>query len=1073
MTERKIKLMRSLRNHDVLSTGLLFCISLFVITGNLYGQAATASISGRVSDQTGAAIPGATITLKNTATSATQNSATDAQGRYTIPELGIGTYDLSVSKTGFQTATRTGVTVTVGAALTVDFSMTVGQTSQSVEVSATVAAVDTTSSQMSSLVNQTQMRELPLNGRDWEQLILLAPGVSSYPQGGSSALTSVANAYSISGTRPEGYANLLDGEDMLNWWQRNAGGDVTGTTLGIDSIAEFQTLTGTYSAQYSGNGGAIVGVTRSGTNDFHGSAYEFLRNSDLDTRGFFDPTIGAPPFRRNQYGGTFGGPIKKNKIFFFMNYEGIQQFLDTTYVNYVPNSSFASTYCPPASCTVNPASAAMMSLYPAPNGGNYTTPGVGIYNFVGGQTTPENFGVARIDWNISDKDAFFSRYEADFGSRTTDAGLGLWPVYDNTHNQFFTMGERHVFSPTMVNQFTASFSRPITWETQPETHAALQIFSPSRYDAYVAVPNLTALGSSFVTPFQYQQNKFTEKDDLTWIKGSHTLHAGGMFQRQQLNPNVLVFWNGFYIFSALGTPGCANPDQCFLTGNPFLFEGAPNGGTNGYRAERYDAVQPYLQDDWKIGNRLTLNIGLRYDWETNPIEIHNQFYNVVGPPFTTPSFLNVPHAYANNPSDKNFDPRIGLAWDVFGDHKTSLRAGFGIFHDPYTTYDFSSAYVSSPPYDTSLQFFFGGDPNWPTPFVGASAPSFSQTTGTLYGTNTTPYSMQYSLSIQRELPWNNLLTVGYQGTKGIHLLAFNDYNAPEATVINGVDYLATQDGQPCGTLPPTVACKQNPRPVPALSSQDLLAPNSYSTYNALQVGLTHRASSNLVYQFSYTWSHCIDSAYSYGGLGFNNVTSAITNPYDWAADKGPCSFDLRQNLTLNAVYLFPFKGNRWKEGWQLAGITTWHTGVPFSIGEGDQMDTGNTFDNERPNVTAGCNLYANQTVQQWFNYNCFSASTYGTAGDAGRNMLIGPGFADTDISLTKVTRINEKFSLQLKGEIFNIFNHPNFSVPGGTIINPGTSPTYAPAGASITSLVGSGGLPDVARQTQFSAKVTF
>ena len=260
------------------------------------------------------------------------------------------------------------------------------------------------------------------------------------------------------------------------------------------------------------------------------------------------------------------------------------------------------------------------------------------------------------------------------------------------------------------------------------------------------------------------------------------------------------------------------------------------------------------------------------------------------------------------------------------------------------------------------------------------------------------------LSIQRELPWNNLLTVGYQGTRGVHLLAFHDFNSPIPTVIDGVDYLATNNGAPC-PLTSGPACTQNARPSPALGTQDLLDPSSYSSYNALQVGLTHRASTNLVYQFSYTWSHCIDSAYSYGGLGFNNVTSSITNPYDWNADKGNCSFDLRHNISANAVYMFPFKGSRWVEGWQLSGITSWHTGVPFSIGEGDQMDTGNTFDSERPNyVRPAAIVYANQSPTQWFNEACFMPSQYGTAGNLGRNVLVGPGYAETDISVTKITQ---------------------------------------------------------------------
>jgi len=1055
---------------------LVFGVSF--LASSLFGQAATASITGRITDASGAAIPNATLTIKNTATSATQTASSDEQGRYALLDLPIGNYDLTVSKTGFQNLARTGLVLTVGAAPVLDLQMNVGQASETVSVNAEAVQVDTTTAAVSSVVNETQMRELPLNGRDWEQLILLAPGVLSYPQGGSSALTSVANAYSIAGTRPEGYANMLDGEDMLNWWQRNAGGDVTGTTLGIDSIAEFQTLTGTYGAQYAGNGGAIVGVTKSGTNEFHGSAYEFFRNSDLDARGFFDPGHGAPPFRRNQYGGTIGGPIKKNKIFFFANYEGIRQYLATTYVNYVPEPNFVSLNCVAPKCTPNAASLAMLSLYPAPNGGVFNAAeGVGIYNFIGAQTTPEDFGVARIDWNISDKDAFFARYEADFGNRTTNAGLGLWPLVDTTHNQFFTMGERHIFSPSLINQFTASYSRPWTSETQPAEHAPLQIFTPAREDAYVAVPNLTALGASFVNPFRYLQNKFTEKDDLTWTKGNHTFHIGGMFQRQQLDPYVQVFWNGFYIFTG--------GDASFLAGQPFLFEGAPNGGTNSYRAERYDVVQPYFQDDWKVSNRLTINFGLRYDWETNPIEVHGLFHNVVGPPFA-PEFESVPHAYQNNPSNRNWDPRVGLAWDVFGDHKTSLRAGFGIFHDPYTTYTFSSAYVSSPPYDTQIQIFPQG---WPYPFVGGGIPSYSQTTGTYYGTPSTPYSLEYTLSIQRELPWHNLLTVGYQGTRGVHLLAFDDFNAPEASVVNGVDYLATTTGSPNGS--PCVLngpCIQNPRPVPALGSQDMTAPFSYSSYNALQVGLTHRASANLVYQFSYTWSHCIDSAYTYGGLGFNNTSSAITNPYDFNADKGNCSFDLRHNISFNAVYLLPFKGNRFKEGWQISGVTSWHTGVNFSLGEGDQMDTGNTFDNERPIFVPsapGCNNQpVTHNVNDWVNLNCFVPSVYGSAGNFGRNVLLAPGYAETDIGVTKNTRLSERVTLTFKAEIFNIFNHPNFSVPAGSIINPGNNcgptttvtntPTcFAPTGAAITSLVGSGGLPDVARQTQFSLKLVF
>jgi hypothetical protein len=512
---------RSLRNRALLSTVLPSCVLLLAAIGNLYGQAGSASISGRVTDASGAAVPSASVVVKNTGTSASETTVSDGEGRYTVPALPIGSYELQVSKPGFQTSVSTGITLTVGSTPVIDLQLTVGQATQAVTVSADASQVETANASVSSLVNATQMRELPLNGRDFEQLILLAPGVSTYPAGGSSALTSVANAYSIAGARPEGYANTLDGEDVLNWWQRNAGGNVTGTSLGIDSIAEFQTNTGTFGAQYGGNGAAIIAVTKSGTNELHGSAYEFLRNSDLDSRGFFDAGS-PPPFRRNQFGGTLGGPIKKNKVFFFVNYEGIQQVLDTTYVNYVPTATLRQGVYNGTQYTVNPASAAMLALYPLPNA-PYNNANIGIYNFVGAQVTPENFGVARIDYNISQNDSFFARYQADFGTRTTNAGLGLWPTYDLTHNQFLTVGEHHTFSPTLLNEFYASYSRPVTNEDQPTQHEALQIFTPNREDVYVSLPlGLTPLGASFINPFQYIQNKFTERDDVTWIRGAHT-----------------------------------------------------------------------------------------------------------------------------------------------------------------------------------------------------------------------------------------------------------------------------------------------------------------------------------------------------------------------------------------------------------------------------------------------------------------------------------------------------------------------------------------------------------------------
>jgi hypothetical protein len=327
------------------------------------------------------------------------------------------------------------------------------------------------------------------------------------------------------------------------------------------------------------------------------------------------------------------------------------------------------------------------------------------------------------------------------------------------------------------------------------------------------------------------------------------------------------------------------------------------------------------------------------------------------------------------------------------------------------------------------------------------------------------------LTLQRELPKNTVLTVGYVGSQGVHLLAFHDFNAPVPTTTNGVMSFVHPDAVTPGQL------DQNARPDPVFGALDMTDTSSHSTYNALQVGLQHRLSSNFVFQFSYTYSHCIDSAYTYGGLGFNNTSSAITNPYDWNNDRGNCSFDLRHNITGNVVWVLPFKGNRFKEGWQLTAIQAWHTGIPFSLGEGDQADLGNNFDNVRPNLVSNCDVYANQNVHQWYNPACFAASPYGTIGNLGRNILYGPGFVNTDFGLLKNTKINERMTLQFRAELFNIFNHPNFNFPATGAFNAGSiftnyRATPNPTAGQITSLVGTA-VTGAARQTQFSLKLLF
>jgi hypothetical protein len=936
-------------------------------------------------------------------------------------------------------------------------------------VEGAISAVETETSSVSSLVNQSQMRELPLNGRNFEQLILLAPGAISYPAGGSSALVGRAPTFSVSGARPEGHAILLDGENLQDWWQRGSGANVSGTSLGVEAIAEFQTLTNTYGAEYGGNGAVVNAVTKSGTNGFHGSAFDFLRNSALDARNFFD--LKSPPaFRKNQYGGSVGGPVVRNKLFFFVNYEGIRQLLGGTSLITVPDANARQGFLPCTVATaypcgsnglanvgVAPSIAPILALYPTAT--TQLSGGLGNASTVANQVVHEDYVLFRIDYTLSSKDSVFTRYVSDLANAVFPTAIPLWPVNDHNHNQFATIQERHIFSPTLLNQFSFSFSRPLETETEPfnAPGGILQAF-PGRQDVTISVSQLTPLGANFTNPFRFLENKFTEEEDLLWTKGSHNLKFGMHFRRHQINSFSYTYWNGNYTF-----PGVL----ALLTASPTLFTGAMDGQAYGNRDFRDISVKPYVQDDWKVTRKLTINMGLRYEFQTNPIEEHNVLHNLVNPPYGA-AYSLVPHAFKTNPNWANWDPRFGFAYDVFGDHKTSLRGGFGMFHDPAQTYVFFSGYVGTPPFNSLNQV----NPSFPIPFQGSgvSAPLPSLTFGTDYGIHRTPYQMQYNLNVQREVFRGSVLTVGYVGSRGVDLLSFRDYNPPvPVTLPNGT----LQFGNPATGI-------SYQRINPLFGTQVLTNPGSSSHYNSMQMSYNNRFGSNFVGNLSYVYSHCTDGAYTYGGLGGNNGTSAWTNPYDGSRERGNCGFDIRHNLTLNVVYRLPFHGNRFVEGWQVSGIESFRTGVPISIGIGyDRGLLSNNFSSVRPDVIAGCDVTANQSPQHWYNRSCFTLPAPGTVGNLGKNTITAPGYQTVDFAVSKDTKIFERLNVQFRAEMFNILNHTNFGIPALNAFTAiGTGPTSlvsAPTGSlgnaanagQITSIVGT------SRQIKFGLKFLF
>jgi hypothetical protein len=1026
---------------------------------NLAAQGTTATILGTVTDMSGAAVPDAAVQIRNVGTGQGQTVSSDAQGRYRVPDLGVGDYEIQASKAGFSTVVHKGVALNVGAQTVVDFALPVGEQQQTVTVEGQTVQVETTNSAVAALVDQQQMRELPLNGRNFEQLIQLAPGVQTITAFSASGFQGRANEYSIAGSRPEGQAILLDDENLQTYWNKGMG-SITGSSLGIEAIGEFQTLTNTFSAQFGGNGAVVNAVSKSGTNAFHGSAYDFLRNSAMDARGAFDPAT-IPAFRRNQFGGSVGGPIKKDKAFFFVNYEGIQQLLGETKVAFVPDAAHRS----PAG-TVSPTQAsyiaATMALYPLPDAGtDNPATGIGKSTQVSNQTAHENYVLGRFDYNLSAKDTLFARYisdKADLFEPFSGSALPLWPEYDASHSQYLTVEERRIISPALVNILRLSYSRPFDDAYAPGSPtvnglAPLQFFPGSgRQDGVLTITGLSGLGNNTLMPFTLVQNRYTEADDMIWALGAHSLRFGFSVGRLQSNTYYPLRSGSAWTFQSLTN---------FLSSTATTVQGPPNNPSlYAHRDFRELELTPYIQDDWKVTSRLTVNLGVRWSFVTNPVDVHNQLYTIPNIATAT-GFSNVPNVFRNNPTWGNFDPRIGFAFDPFADHKTSIRGGFGMFHNPILPPNYGGDFWGNPPWQTLQQ----ANPTYPTPFVGTvNAPLPTAPSGFDYNTDTTPYVIQYNLNVQREIVKGTVLSVGYVGSHGVHLLTQVEQNPPALAVVNGVSYL----GSCSGTFVTTSTClapakiTANTRLNPNLSVFTDFAPIASSGYNSLQASLNRRFARNLQVQAAYTYSRCIDNGSFWASYNTNSAAT-VENPYNMAIDKGVCNYDIPNTFRGSALFALPFHGNRFVEGWQITGIVTANAGTPFNISDGFDQVGYTSSGTPRPNYVTGCQVQVGQ-VNEWFNPACFAVQAVGTFGTTGRDTGRGPGFGTTDLAVLKDTKITEGVRAQFRAEFFNIGNHQNLGLPASAVF---TATGVNTSAGQITNIVGT------ARQIQLALKFVF
>ncbi|HVB85093.1 MAG TPA: TonB-dependent receptor [Candidatus Dormibacteraeota bacterium] len=1113
----------------VIAAVIALLMSLFCAI-RVSAQNETGTILGTATDSSGAAIVGAKVTATNTGTNAAQSTVADAAGRYRIPDLPVGTYSVQATQAGFQKVVHPNIALTVGANLVVDFSLPVGQVTQTVNVEGEISRVETQTAAVSSLVTSQQMSQLPLNGRNFEQLLSLAPGVQTIKQayitgGGGGGISSgfygPSDTYSVAGSRPVGQVFLLDNQDLQGYWEKGAGSSITGNSLGVEAIREFQLLTNTYSAQFGGTGAAMNAVSKSGTNAFHGSAYEYFRNSALDARDFFDgPKI--PPFRRNQFGGSLGGPIKKDKAFFFVNYEGLLSNLGVTGNQYVPDRNAlglnTGNSCPNSGgvvtseipyqygclpsgsgIAINPTVVPYLPGVLYPDVPSLTAPeqkiGAGplkgqlsgnqLITKIGSEPTNENYILGRLDYTLGSKDSIFGRYISDTGYLLLPmpfASLPYWPARFNGGDQFYTMEEKHIVSATSINEIRFSFSRTNERSDQvflsnPATDP-LQFYLGAQYNgqpAYnpgdredgnlIVSGGTSTLGPGATARWHLIENKWTGGDDYFWTHGAHSLKVGLSVTRIQ--DNIAVGREGgIFIFASL---------PAFLSATPVQFQGEvnPHPGFTRTRYSRATEIFPYVQDDWKIRSNLTLNLGLRYDYETNPICVAEPC-NAILDPSTSTGFTQVHTVVANNPDTRNFDPRIGLAWDPFSDHKTSVRAGFGIFHEPLAARTYLNAYSQNPPSQTVV---LAGPPAvglFPqpascTPQPGCLNPPFGTIYQIDYRSHVAPYEMQYNLTVERDIGHNTVASLGYVGAQGVHLYSQRNLNSP--TLVD-----ASGNPVPSNCTSPSCFFK-GPVPNPNFLGLDSTAPTSHSTYNGLVASLSRQISRNFQGQVSYTYSRCIDDGSASSGLEQASVEAL--DAYNQRFDRAACIFNVTHSLRVNGLYNLPFKGNRLVSGWQIAEILSTATGYPVNVTNGLLPQVSNTggITSDRPNFVAGCQTYAGKgqlsgPFVQWFNPSCYTPQPFGTLGNVGRNSLIGPGLLDLDFSIIKETRVNERLNAEFRAEFFNILNHTNLGQPAGAVFAGAGG-----AGAANSFIAGNAGLISTAsttsRQIQFAVKLIF
>ncbi len=1022
-------------------SSLLSCVFLLVSTLG-WAQSTGGSIQGAVKDESAGVLPGAAVTVKNAETGVSRTIVTDSRGAYVAHNLTPGRYDVTAELAGFKTMTRRGIGLSVGDEVVIDLTLSVGAINENVVVTSDAPLVETTSSGISGVVDSQQIREMPLNGRDFIQLSTLQMGVTTATTGDSNQSRGFGVKLSIGGARPSQNRFLLDGSD-INDTAGATPGSAAGVMLGVDTLREFRVLTNAYSAEYGkAAGGVVLAVTKSGTNEFHGTAFEFLRDSRLDAPNFFDEGD-PPPFRRNQFGFSLGGPIVRQKTFFFGSFEALRERLGLTTISRVPDAATR------ASAAVTPVIRPYLALYPLPNG---RVLGGGIAEFVTSvnNVTNEDFATVRVDQNFG-ADNVFVRYSFDKARRVQPNPLQIFENHQTSRYHYVTGEHTHLFSSRLLNTARIAVNRNRSADTNRTLRDVDKslFFVPSFPQlGGISVTGMTLLsggGDSF-SPRVFQNTNVDVMNSLTYDRGAHSLKVGVGATRYFNDNNAPYRPGGLYAFTSLAN---------FLAGRSSRLESTVPGVSDTERHWSQWLFGTFVQDDWKATSNITVNLGLRYEFITVPKERDGKSANLINVPMDMQTTVG---PLFENPSLKNFAPRLGVVWAP--GQSTAVRAGFGMFYDQLLSNFVILPGSRVPPFWVQAN---PSNPTFPDFFQRVSLKDIDPRIDTLPYDPDQPYRMQYNVSVQREVWGRFAVTAGYVGSRGVNMtraVANANPNLPDGTL----------DGR---LFFPATAKKANP----VWASIRYRPTDGSSFYNSLLVGIANRGENGLQFQANYSLGKSIDDSSSvYNEQEFLN-TIPVSNIFDPLVDRGLSDYDVRQNLTANFVWELPFQksggdGARraLAAGWQVAGIVRLSAGSPFTAVLGyDRARVGapRTGGGQRPDLASGGINPVVGGPDQYFDPSGFTLPPAGTFGNLGRNTLIGPGIVNFDLSFVKNTLFGGQRNIQLRADVFNIFNRANFSMPDEAARTVFSASGPVAGAGRLTSTV------TTARQIQFGLKFIF